>query len=860
MCRLANAPAGLVILLFAAPPLPAQQLEDIIVTARKREESLQEVPLSISALSAEQLRERGITNNYDVALFTPNFNTNQRVGRTLDRPVIRGMGSSAVGGEPNASYFVDGVFVSSSISTAVTDAVERVEVLRGPQSAQFGRATFSGAVNYVTRQPSDDWAGQFNARAGSHSDYKASGWLSGPLIRERLAFLVSAAYVNYGGEWNNNLRAAPPGFNPFNPDPAGGYAYTGPNPPTSDINFIDPPRRGDHSSIGGEKTTDLMLKLRWTPTASTEINFKYAFTEGDDEHWPSLVPPPGVRQVNCFLPGDPGAAADTPGSVCGTLRPDGYENRINLPDFNGLQGSSAFPSDATPAQRYAPPAEPGTRRETDRVALIIEQVLGEWSATARFGYNEDSFDQVFDLDHSHMRVLAGLFHFNQQRETKDHSIEFRVDSPAEKRLRGSLGLYYYNYEDRNAVRSFTGPYVALGGAFECDPNGPGQNPTWTVRPDDHPVCQGPGPWPVTTDFPPAFFAETTNMAVFGGAELDLAAHWTLAVEARWADDEKRLHGGNGYFAKQNTTALTPRFTLRYQAMDDFMVYALAAKGNKPADWNSELFRYDVLRRITELAVTGRADPLIPPEEVADFANAAQVKEEKQWTYEIGAKTGWLDHRLTVNLAAFFIDWENQAIFRTACTNSTITATQLCFTIRENAGKTEIYGLELESNFIVNENLFLIANYGYQNGEFKEGSDGFLRDVTGNAELRGKKVSDAPNHSLVLGMLATNQLTSELDAFLRTDYVYESEKWNQSGNFNKIGSRNLVNLRLGVQAENWTLAGYVSNLLDDDTPLAALDFFDFGDTLSNGEVPKIYSLNPQRGRNYGVEFSYRFGTF
>lgn len=666
--------------------------------------------------------------------------------------------------------------------------------------------------------------------------------------------------MNYGGEWENNLRAPPPGFDPFNPDPAGGYAYTGPFPPVSDINFIDPPRQADHSSIGGETTTDVMFKLRWTPTETTELNFKYSYTKGDDEHWPSLVPPPGVRQVNCFLPGDPGAAPETPGSVCGTLRPQGYENRINLPDFDGLQGSDAFPSDASLAQRYAAPAKPGTRRETDRVALIVEQGLGEWAATARFAYDQDKFDQVFDLDHTHMRVLAGLFHFNQRRKSEDYSLEFRIDSPADQRLRGSLGAYYYNFEDSNAVRSFIGPYVALGGAFECDPAGPGQNPTWTVRPDGHPVCQGPGPWPVTTDFPPQSITETTNVAVFGSAEFDLSEQWTLAVEARWADDEKKFKGGNGYAAKQSTDAITPRFTLRYQASDDIMAYVLAAKGNKPADWNGELFRYDVLRRVTDLAVTGRADPLIPPEEVVDFANAAQVKEEEQWTYEIGAKTAWLDRRLTVNLAAFFIDWKNQAIFRTACTNSTITATQLCFTIRDNAGKTEIYGAELESNFVVNEHLFLIANYGYQKGEFKEGSDGFLRDVTGNGDLKGKEVSGAPNHSLVLGMVATSQVTPRLEGFLRADYVYESEKWNQSANFNKIGSRNLANLRLGVQTENWTLTAYVTNLLDDDTPVAALDFFDFGDSLANGEAPKLYSLNPQRGRNYGLELSYRFGAF
>ena len=146
--------------LVLAAPGAAQNVDEIVVTARKRDENLQDVPLSISVLTGEQMTARGIDNNYDVAAFTPNFNTSQTLGRDNDRPVIRGMASAAVGGEPNASYFIDGVFVSSSIATATTDAIERVEVLRGPQSAQFGRATFSGAVNYVTRTPGPTWSGR----------------------------------------------------------------------------------------------------------------------------------------------------------------------------------------------------------------------------------------------------------------------------------------------------------------------------------------------------------------------------------------------------------------------------------------------------------------------------------------------------------------------------------------------------------------------------------------------------------------------------------------------------------------------------------------------------------------------------
>jgi outer membrane receptor protein involved in Fe transport len=129
-------------------PVLADAIEDLVVTARKRAESLQDVPISITAFSGEQMRARGIANNYDLAYCTPNFNTVKQVGRRLDRSVIRGMAAPSTRGEPNASYFIDGVFVSNSVSTATVEAVERTEILRGPQSAQFGRATFAGAVNF----------------------------------------------------------------------------------------------------------------------------------------------------------------------------------------------------------------------------------------------------------------------------------------------------------------------------------------------------------------------------------------------------------------------------------------------------------------------------------------------------------------------------------------------------------------------------------------------------------------------------------------------------------------------------------------------------------------------------------------
>ena len=140
-----------------AEPVSAQQmvLEEIVVTARKRDESLQDIPLSISAFSVDQLRDKGIDNVHELAEATPGFAMDRGFGRFFDRPVIRGQ-SSILGGR-NASFFVDGVYVSNSVASTTIDSLERIEVLRGPQSAIYGRATFAGAINYITKRPSNEF-------------------------------------------------------------------------------------------------------------------------------------------------------------------------------------------------------------------------------------------------------------------------------------------------------------------------------------------------------------------------------------------------------------------------------------------------------------------------------------------------------------------------------------------------------------------------------------------------------------------------------------------------------------------------------------------------------------------------------
>ena len=824
----------------------AQSIDEVVVTARKREESLQQVPISISAFTGEQMRERGINNNYDVASFTPNFNTVKLVGRDNDRPTIRGMANPGSRGEPNASYFIDGIFVARSISTATAASMERVEILRGPQSAQFGRATFSGAVNYTTRKPTNEFTGEVNMRAGTSDDYQLSGWASGPIFRDKLLFLVSGAWTNYAGQWNNNLEPGPKRTS---------------NPPNP---YITQNTEGDQSPLGEEETKDFLAKLTWLPFESTEVNLKVSYTEADDGHWPNNA----FTTLNCFIPDDPDEQwyRTSQGTVCGEYKIDGTTNRKNIPDFvNGLVVGPQFGANLTPEERIAAPVKPGQRRETTRyLGTWIQDIFG-FTSTLKASYSDDNFDSAYDLDHQEVRAVWGLFNFNNQFLTEDHSLEYSIETPADKPVRGKLGAYYYSQELIDRQRSIGGPLHALG----VSPGGLFQDPRTR---------------------------EIENTSVFGSLGVDFTDRWTLEVEARYATDDLNIESGQRNVDNVSSpvtdalsySSFTPRVTLNFQATDDLMAYVQFANGTKPGGFNTEYYRSDIFAEYTEyLRDCDLANPEPPPQTfpplnpppecTEEDKSRLSFKEEEQWTYEVGVKSAWLDRRVTANLSVFYIDWTNQGLFaRAQLPNSS--GTTNTSTILVNAGKSKITGLELETNFAATDNLLLFANYGYNNGEFTEGTDPDLALLTGgDGDLTGRTIPNSPQHSVIFGFDATAQVSGGLEGFFRGDFLYESEHFTSSSNFGTLGDRKNVNLRAGVRSDNWTLTLYVRNLTDDDTPLSVFNFVNFAadpivtppypddhptkpgqEAENNGEFPNMYALNPQRGRDVGMEFQWRFG--
>lgn len=180
--------------------------EDIIVTAQKSEQSLQDVPISISVVSGSQLQERAILSVADLTRAVPGVNFQETNGAT--QITIRGVGLQVQTGlaEPNIALHIDGVFqpASTQVDVPIFD-IERVEVLRGPQGTLYGRNATGGAINFITRKPTSEFEAELSLGTGSFNAIRANGFVSGPIAGDTLMGRISAYYAQDDGYYRNSF-------------------------------------------------------------------------------------------------------------------------------------------------------------------------------------------------------------------------------------------------------------------------------------------------------------------------------------------------------------------------------------------------------------------------------------------------------------------------------------------------------------------------------------------------------------------------------------------------------------------------------------------------------------------------------
>lgn len=182
----------------------------IVVTARKREESLTDVPVAATAISGDTLASRGINSVREAAALAPGLSINSDgAGRAFI--AIRGVGVTLVSSvQPGVGLFIDGIYQpnTSYLNNPLLD-VSRIEVLRGPQGTLYGKNTLGGAINVISREPGDTLGGRVSASyAGPDDQWQVAGSLSGPLIEDTLKFRIAASHREQDGFITNTTRNA----------------------------------------------------------------------------------------------------------------------------------------------------------------------------------------------------------------------------------------------------------------------------------------------------------------------------------------------------------------------------------------------------------------------------------------------------------------------------------------------------------------------------------------------------------------------------------------------------------------------------------------------------------------------------
>jgi outer membrane receptor protein involved in Fe transport len=385
------AAAGIIIGLGAVGSAQAQ-IEEIVVSARRVEENVLEVPIAVSPFSQERIRQLNLQNVDDVALFTPGFSFTSAFGRQpgSDRPAIRGI-TTILGGIANANavgYFIDGVYVGGSPQATELANLERIEILRGPQAAQFGRGTYAGAINYVTRKPSDEFEAIVDLQGGSDNIFIGTGSISGP-ITDGLAYFLSAGYDTIDGQFTNNR---------------------------------------DGSDIGGQETTSVTGKLLWEPSDMVDATLRIGYQKTDDDHFAMYLQ--GREENNTAF-----RNANSPRSreyYQGTAIID--KGGVNL-NTDILQGAAGFS---------------GVQYDRKIFSLTLNvNPNDDWLFSSITGYIEDDIEQALDVSYGGYTFLpfspafAGLFNQWDKDEQTDFSQELRGVFTGLEGWRFMFGGYYY---------------------------------------------------------------------------------------------------------------------------------------------------------------------------------------------------------------------------------------------------------------------------------------------------------------------------------------------------------------------------------------------------------------------------------
>ncbi|WP_439533876.1 TonB-dependent receptor [Polymorphobacter sp.] len=782
--------------------------DTIVVTARKREESLVEVPLAVSVFSQANIEDRGINTIADLSAFTPGFTfqeTGQAGASGRDNPNIRFRGVAVQNENPASragAIFYNGSYLSGGAGLMPVFDLQRVEVIKGPQNALYGRNTFAGAVNFLPAEPGDKLEGFVNAlfSPSDESTYQVQGAISLP-IADNLALRVGASYRRGGAD-----------FTYANGDP-----------------------------LGRENTTSLQATLVYDNKNGVKLKTTGFWVDADDTRSTvSILANTLPGQCNRTFSGNIRSVAtgqitgnfttnlanSQVGTICGEVpdydAPAGFtvppigEFRGTVPIQPGASGSVAYMQTLPPEARgYSLPAPPNGLGNTYRTWLINQSgefdLPGDHTLSIVGSYGQNGSYRIRDSADgtlvTQVRLSAYAFY------THDIFAEARITSPGEGRLRYMFGASYY----KGASRAFEFLQFAGTGGLN----------------DDQQLT----------------FIDSEVYGAFATLDYEFVDNLTLSLEGRYGTDKvTTLYNGPTLRdypagtvqpavvrnAVQSFTKFMPRVLLSFRPNQDLNIYgSWAISYLQGSDTNAQTYA-------TRIPSAG-----INP---ATFGNFTPV--QRLNAFEVGVKAAPTSN-LSLSVAGYYMDWQNQVQFE-------LSSPATGFIPLFSPGDSRYKGIEAEATFAPVDWLRLEGNFNYVDAEFTDfaGAGSLAVGVLYPQLVPGTQISSIGNRpryiptwtSALAGTVRFNKLLGfDQETFLRVDGIYNGSFFVDNFEFNEVPGNWKFNARLSSQiTRNIRLDFYGLNLTNDLSFTSA-----GGDTAGNRTVTPAFPGGFNTRRTFGT---------
>jgi iron complex outermembrane receptor protein len=750
-------------------------LEEVIVTAQKREESLQDTAIAITAFSGDMLDDLNVTSPGDYEAIVPSLSVREEPARLS----LRGIGrvTNSLGTEPGIAVYVDQVYGSeiNTLSRATSLTTERVEVLRGPQGTLFGRNATGGAVNVTSKRPTREFEHHIRATVGNYDTVNLGASSAGP-ITDSFGYRVYAYQQTRDGYIENQSG--------------------------KDIWDLD--------------NTGFGAQLSWDITDTLNLWVSYAKDETDDHRSGLLSPGVLITPYQTELQ-----------TQDGFFLSEQYQwDKTNptVKDIYKIDYSDVLRARDDDNNKF-------TAHLTWDLDAMTVRYIGSYSENEFTGENGD-FGFTSNPD------VRGLESVEQIQDSSSHEIQFISESTSA--LQWVAGLYYWEEEKSQPYRAYTPTARFIENTVDdvdfLNPE------TLQANPGRDQVRQ-------QADL------DSESWAVYADLNYSFNERWKLTVGARYTEDKKtgfesqyivadvlaipgaealiplwQLFGFPenccGFLVlddaidrrnlKDDWSNLSGRIVLDYMPSDDTLLYVSVANGYKAGGFN--------LGTLTP-------DP--------------SFDEETLLSYEIGYK-GTFNQVLRLNAAAYFYDYSDMQVRVPRLSDQNLPVQELT-----NAAESEVFGLELEATWLATENLALLFNYSYIDGEYTDfccivdrigDPDGEAKDLSGNPLIQ------APENKFYLNASYSIPTASMGEWVFSGSYAWVDER--QYDVFNTPETRADSYYRLDGMvtwfspSAAWRVILSGRNLTDEETYTSLNRLNGTGALTAWPNAPRTYSLEVQ----------------